>query len=86
MVIVGDYEVDAKVVVESFLQANVKTRTKYKCCVLHHCLRENKMTLDPYYIVKNIIFNILRTLPSLTSYMKLQEHNVTYLIFLTNNI
>ena len=81
MVIVGDYEVDAKVVVESFLQANVKTRTKYKCCVLHHCLRENKMTLDPYYIVKNIIFNILRTLPSLTSYMKLQEHNVTYLIF-----
>ena len=82
MVIVGDYEVDAKVVVESFLQANVKTRTKYKCCVLHHCLRENKMTLDPYYIVKNIIFNILRTLPSLTSYMKLQEHNVTYLIFL----
>ena len=81
MIIVGDYEVDAKVVVESFLQANVKTRTKYKCCVLHHCLRENKMTLDPYYIVKNIIFNILRTLPSLTSYMKLQEHNVTYLIF-----
>lgn len=70
---------DLKVVVESFLQANVKSRTKYKCCVLHHCIRENKLTQDPYYIVKNIIFQVLRTVPCLKNYLKLQEHNVTTL-------
>lgn len=75
MIIIGDDERDAKIIVESFLQANVKTRTKYKCCVLHHCSRENKLTLDPYYIVKNIIYNILRTMPAIANYMKLQEHN-----------
>jgi hypothetical protein len=37
-------------------------------------LRENDITLDPYYIVKNIIFNILRTIPSLSSYINFQEH------------
>ena len=44
MVVTSNNEVDLKVVVESFLQANVKSRTKYKCCVLHHCIRENKLT------------------------------------------
>jgi len=76
MVIISDYEKDGKDFAESFLQANVKTRTKYKCCTLHHCVRENKLTLDPYYIVKNIIFSILRTMPSVNNYMKMQEHQV----------
>jgi hypothetical protein len=75
MILVGNDQ-DTKVVVESFLQANVKTRTKYKCCVLHHCIRENKMTHDSYYMVKNIIFSILRAVTPLKNYMKLQEHNV----------
>lgn len=74
MVIKSDCEWDQKVIVESFLQANVKARTKYKCCVLHHCLRENKITQDPYYIVKNIIQSILKTVPSLSNYMRLQDH------------
>mmetsp|Transcript_39480 Transcript_39480/g.37930 ORF Transcript_39480/g.37930 Transcript_39480/m.37930 type:complete len:89 (-) Transcript_39480:2247-2513(-) len=68
-------DLDTKVVVESFLQANVKTRTKYKCCAVHHCVRENKMSQDPYYIVKNIIFQIMRTLPALKNYMEFQDHN-----------
>ena len=46
---------DTRVIIESFLQANVRTRSKYKCCVLHCCTRENKITHDSYYIVKNII-------------------------------
>lgn len=46
---------DTRVIIESFLQANVRTRSKYKCCVLHCCTRENKITHDAYYIVKNII-------------------------------
>jgi hypothetical protein len=60
----------------------VKTRTKYKCCALHHCVRENKLTQDTYYIVKNIIFSILRTMPSINNYMKLQEHQVRIYYFL----
>lgn len=75
MVVVGADQ-DTKLIVESFLQANVKTRTKYKCCMLHHCVRENKMTHDAYYIAKNIIFSIMRTVPSLRNFLKLQEHNV----------
>jgi hypothetical protein len=75
LVLIGNDQ-DSKAIVESFLQANIKTRTKYKCCVLHHCVRENKLSQDPYYIVKNIIYQILRTIPSLKNYMKLQEHNV----------
>ena len=75
MVLVGDDQ-DTKVVVESFLQANVKSRTKYKCCVLHHCIRENKVTQDSYYIVKNIICQVLRTVPFLKNYLKFHEHNV----------
>eukprot|EP00347_Sterkiella_histriomuscorum_P005755 403355392 len=55
MILVGSDQ-DTKIIVESFLQANVKTRTKYKCCVLHHCIRENKMTHDSYYIfIKEMI-------------------------------
>jgi len=74
MILLSEDEKDARIIVESFLQANVKTRTKYKCCVLHHCLKENKITHDPYYIVKNIIFNILGTMPSLANYIRMQEH------------
>lgn len=73
MVITGDNDWDQKVLIESFLQANVKSRTKYKCCMLHHCQRENKLTLDAYYIVKSIVYNICRCFPSLTSYLRLQE-------------
>jgi hypothetical protein len=71
MVVTSNSEADLKVVIESFLQANVKSRTKYKCCMLHHCVRENKLTQDPYYIVKNIIFQIMRTLPCIKNYLKL---------------
>ena len=71
MVITGDNEWDHKVLIESFLQANVKSRTRYKCCMLYHCHRENKLTLDTYYIVKSIIYNILRCCPSLENYFKL---------------
>ena len=81
MVLLSDYEKDGKVIAESFLQANVKTRTKYKCCALHHCVRENKLTQDAYYIVKNIIFSIIRTMPSVNNYMRLQEHQVSIYIF-----
>jgi len=80
MLLVGNDQ-DTKIIVESFLQANVKTRTKYKCCVLHHCIRENKMTHDSYYIAKNIIYSVMRTVPSLRNYLKLSEHNVTINLF-----
>jgi len=73
MVIAGENEWDHKVLIESFLQANVKSRTKYKCCMLHHCQKENKLTLDPYYIVKSIVYNILRCVPSLANYLRLQQ-------------
>jgi hypothetical protein len=46
---------DTRVIVETFLQANVRMRSKYKCTMLHCCTRENKITHDSYYIVKNII-------------------------------
>lgn len=46
---------DTRVIVESFLQANVRMRSKYKCTMLHCCTRENKISHDSYYIVKNII-------------------------------
>ena len=62
-------------IVESFLQANVKTRTKYKCCMLYHCQRENKVTLDPYYITKSIIFNIIKAIPSISNYIRLQDQH-----------
>jgi hypothetical protein len=80
LVILGN-DLDTKIVVESFLQANLKARTKYKCCVLHHCVKENKISQDSYYIVKNIIFQIMRTCPSLRNYIKLMDHNVNLLLF-----
>ena len=55
--------------IESFLQANVKIRTKYKCCVLHHCTEENSLSCDSYYIVKNIMRSILRTVPFVKDYL-----------------
>lgn len=73
MVILCEDEWDSKVIVETFLQANVSARTKYKCCVLHNCVRENKITQDPYYIVKNIIFSILKKVPSLENFIKLHD-------------
>ena len=38
-------------------------------------MRENKLSMDTYYIVKNIILSILNSLPSLYNYILLQEHN-----------
>lgn len=66
---------DTRVVVESFLQANVKMRSKYKCCVMHCCTRENKITHDAYYIVKNIIQSIVRTVPAVRNLLLLQNHD-----------
>lgn len=54
MLLVGA-AIDTRVIVESFLQANVRMRSKYKVAMLHCCTRENKITHDSYYIVKNII-------------------------------
>lgn len=44
-------------------------RTKYKCVCLHHCLLENPATCDSYYIVRNIMAQILRTVPFLSDYL-----------------
>jgi len=66
---------DTRVVVESFLQANHRIRSRYKCSVLHCCVRENKITQDPYYIVKNIIFQIIRTVPAIKNLVQLQKHD-----------
>ena len=44
--------------------------------MLHHCVRENNVTQDSYYIVKNIICQVMRTVPSLKNYIRFQEHNV----------
>lgn len=76
LLLVGN-DTDTKVIVESFLNANLKARTKYKCCILHHCVKENKLTTDCYYLVKNIIFKILKAIPSLKNYFKFAEHNVS---------
>ena len=66
---------DTRVIVESFLQANVRMRSKYKCTVLHNCTRENKITHDAYYIVKHIIVSIVRTVPSVRKLLMLQTHD-----------
>lgn len=62
---------DTRIIVESFLQANVRMRSKYKCSVLHCCTRENKLTHDSYYIVKNIIQSIVRTVPAIKKLLML---------------
>jgi hypothetical protein len=43
LLLIGN-DTETKVIVESFLQANIKARTKYKCCLVHHCVRENKVS------------------------------------------
>lgn len=55
LLLTGQSHDELRVIVESFLQANVKMRTKYKCACMHHCLLENPSTCDSYNIVKNII-------------------------------
>jgi len=50
-------------------------RSKYKCVVMHVCSRENKITHDAYYIVKNIIFQIVRTVPAVRNLLLLQKHD-----------
>ena len=75
MIITGDSHDELRVIVESFLQANLKIRTKYKCCVLHQCIMENYVTRDSYYIVKNIIRQILHTLPFLKDYLLISSSN-----------
>ena len=43
--------------------------------MLYHCQRENKVTLDPYYITKSIIFNIIKAIPSISNYIRLQDQH-----------
>ena len=69
MVVRGN-ELDTKLLVESFLQANIKARTKYKCILLHHCTRENKLSCDSVFIIKNMICSIIRQVPSIKNYFK----------------
>lgn len=66
---------DTRVLVESFLQANMKMRSKYKCAVMHCCHPENKLSQDPYCIFKNIIFQLVRSVPAIRLYLMLQSHN-----------
>jgi len=69
IVLTGDSHEELRVIVESFLQANMKIRTKYKCCVLHHCCKENAASLDTYFIIKNIMRQILHTIPILGDFL-----------------
>lgn len=71
LVLTGSSHEELRIIVESFLQANVKIRTKYKCCVLHHCTEENPLSRDTYYMVKNIMRQILHTLPFLSQYLQI---------------
>lgn len=66
---------DTRVLVESFLQANIKMRSRYKCAVMHCCVRENKLSQDTYYIVKHIMYQIVRTVPAVRLFLMLQKHN-----------
>lgn len=74
MLLVGA-AIDTRVIVESFLQANVRMRSKYKVAMLHCCTRENKITHDSYYIVKNIIQSVVRTVPAIAKLLRLQNHD-----------
>lgn len=74
LIISGESHEELRVIVESFLQANSKIRSKYKCCVLHNCVQENEYTLDTYYIVKNIMRQILHTLPFLRQYLMISDN------------
>ena len=62
---------DTRVIVESFLQGNHRMRSRYKCVLLHSCVRENKLTQDTYYIVKNIIQSIVRSVPAIRNFLQL---------------
>ena len=66
---------DTRTIIESFLQANFRMRSRYKCTTLHCCVRENKITQDAYYIVKNIIQSIVRTVPAIKNLLLLQTHD-----------
>jgi len=74
MVVTGT-ATDTRVLIESFLQANYKMRSRYKCAALHCAVRENKLSQDPYYIVKHIIFQLVRTIPAIRLLLMLQKHN-----------
>ena len=75
LVLTGSSHEQLRIIVESFLQANVKIRTKYKCCVLHHCTEENSLSRDSYYMVKNIMRQILHTLPFLSQYLQIANNS-----------
>ena len=66
---------DTRTIIESFLQANFKMRSRYKCAMMHCCVRENKITHDSYYIVKNIIQGIVRTVPAIRNLLHLHSHD-----------
>lgn len=74
LVITGQSHHELRLIVESFLQANQRQRTRYKCCALHHCTCENQISRDTYYIVKNIMRQILRTMPVLKEYLLISEN------------
>lgn len=74
LILTGRTHEEIRIIVESFLQANVKMRTKYKCVCMHHCLLENPSTCDSYNIVKNIIGQILRSVPFLCDYLKVSTN------------
>ena len=66
---------DTRVIVETFLQANVRMRSRYKCCMLHSCVRENKITHDSYFLVKNIIQSIVKCIPAIRNLLFLQHRD-----------
>lgn len=71
LIITGSHHDELRVIIESFLQANLKIRTRYKCSALHNCTAENLHSRDSYYIVKNIMRQILHTAPFLRDYLLL---------------
>ena len=43
--------------------------------MLHHCLKQNSLSCDSYYIVKNIIRQLITTVPVLGEYLLIGESN-----------
>ena len=73
LAITGQNPHELRIVMESFMQANISIRTKYKCSVLHQCTEENALSCDSYYIVKNIMRSILRTVPFIKDYLMISS-------------
>ena len=50
-------------------------RSRYKCCVYHVCSKANILTCDSYFIIKHIIFQIVKLVPAIKDLLLLQEVN-----------